>query len=107
MWKSSDKKSESVLTAIVAYSDGVGVQLYDTKGGTAAVQYLPYGVQSVPPEGVKAAAAEINGRIYMLGVEGVLDKPLDPGEVALFSAGGASIVLKNDGNVYINGRLVV
>ncbi len=31
---------------------------------------------------------------------------LKPGELMLYSAGGASIVLKNDGSVLINGKAV-
>ena len=32
---------------------------------------------------------------------------IQPGEVMVFSAGGASVLLKNDGNVYITGNLHV
>jgi phage gp45-like len=31
--------------------------------------------------------------------------PLAPGELALYSQGGASVVLKNNGDVVINGKV--
>ena len=44
------------------------------------------------------------GGAVCLGVIAAPPEPLEPGEVMLYSAGGASIVLKNNGKVLINGR---
>jgi hypothetical protein len=65
---------------------------------------FPYGVVSVPPAGESAVVLPLaDGEVGL----GVLSKGvgLEEGEVMLYSKGGASIVLKNDGRVLINGRV--
>lgn len=65
---------------------------------------MPYGVVSVPPVGECAVVLplEDGGGISL----GVVSKGADlaEGEVMLRSKGGASIVLKNNGKVLINGE---
>lgn len=66
---------------------------------------MPYGFASVVPVGESAVVLPLaNGEVSL----GVLAKNvgLDEGEVMLSSKGGASIVLKNDGRVLINGKVV-
>lgn len=64
---------------------------------------LPYGVVSVPPTGECAVVLPLDDGEVSLGVI-AKSKALEEGEVMLFSKGGASIVLKNDGRVIINGK---
>ena len=45
----------------------------------------------------------VYGGELCMGVVAPQEK-LESGELMLYSAGGASITLKNDGNVYINGK---
>lgn len=66
----------------------------------------PYGVVSVPPIGTNAVVLPLDDGEVGLGVISRSGK-LEEGEVMLFSKGGASIVLKNNGKVLINGREVV
>ncbi|MGN1130444.1 MAG: hypothetical protein ACI4Q8_03750 [Ruminococcus sp.] len=63
----------------------------------------PYGIAYVPVVGEKSIVLPTSHGDICLGV---LSKGqhLQPGELMLFSSGGASIQLKNDGNVYINGK---
>lgn len=66
---------------------------------------MPYGFASVVPVGESAVVLPLaNGEVSL----GVLanNVELDEGEVMLSSKGGASIVLKNDGRVLINGKAV-
>jgi phage gp45-like len=66
---------------------------------------FPYGLVSAAPEGERAVVLPLRDGETGLGVlRG--DSGLEPGEVMLYSKGGASIVLKNDGRVLINGREV-
>ena len=67
--------------------------------------YFPYGVVSMPPAGEHAVVLPLNDGEVGLGVlpHGV---SVQAGEVMLYSKGGASLVLKNDGRVLINGREV-
>lgn len=62
---------------------------------------LPYGFSSTPPSGNQAVL--LNG--MCAGVAAVQDSRLEEGEVCLYSAGGAEILLKNDGTVVINGQV--
>ena len=64
---------------------------------------LPYGVVSVPPKGEKAVVLALDDGEVGLGVISGASG-LEEGEVMLFSRGGASIVLKNNGKVLINDR---
>lgn len=63
----------------------------------------PYGVVSVPPAGESSVVIPVSSGDVCAGVIAP-EKELSPGELMLYSAGGASIVLKNDGGVYINGK---
>lgn len=63
---------------------------------------FPYGFSSLAEEGGKAVL--IDG--FCAGVAQLPDGDLGRGEVRLYSAGGAEILLKNDGSVVINGQVI-
>ncbi len=65
---------------------------------------MPYGVVSTPPVGEKTVVLPTKKGDVCLGVY-TNDSTLQPGELMLRSQGGASIVLKNDGTVLINGKV--
>ena len=64
---------------------------------------FPYGLVSVPPAGERAVVLPLEDGEAGLGVLSS-GEGLEEGEVMLYSKGGASVVLKNDGRVIINGR---
>ncbi|MBQ6626254.1 MAG: phage baseplate assembly protein [Ruminococcus sp.] len=64
----------------------------------------PYGVVSTPPAGEKTVVLPTKKGDVCLGVYSNAST-LQPGELMLCSKGGASIVLKNDGSVLINGKV--
>lgn len=64
----------------------------------------PFGVVSRPPVGERAVVLPLEKENVCLGVY-ANDSTLQPGELMLCSKGGASIVLKNDGTVLINGKV--
>lgn len=66
----------------------------------------PYGVAYVPPIGSRSLILPTDAGAVCLGVIEAPDAELEQGELMLYSAGGARIVLKNDGRVLINGRAV-
>ena len=66
---------------------------------------VPYGFASVVPVGESAVVLPLANGEVSLGVLAI-NVDLDEGEVMLSSKGGASIVLKNDGRVLINGKAV-
>ncbi|MEE0956731.1 MAG: hypothetical protein UH734_01435 [Ruminococcus sp.] len=65
---------------------------------------FPYGIVSIPPEGHSAVVLPLEDGEVALGVTDN-SAAVEPGEVALFSKGGASLVLKNNGDVVINGQV--
>lgn len=82
------------------------------KDGTAVVSSgehkrlkscFPYGIISVPPTGEHAVVLPLDDGEVNLGVIAESSN-LNEGELMLYSKGGASIVLKNDGRVLVNGQ---
>lgn len=65
---------------------------------------LPFGLATIPQEGSKVVVMQTERGFVCSGI-GTPGVKLNPGEVMLYSAGGASIVLKNNGQVLINGRV--
>lgn len=83
-----------------ASSAGLNVQADVENRDTKVVS--PYGIVSIPEIGSKVVMTKIEDKFLMSG--SLQDNvSLEPGELMLYSAGGASIVLKNDGKVLING----
>ncbi len=64
---------------------------------------FPYGLVSVAPKGEKAVVLPLSDGEVGLGII-AKKQGLEEGEVMLYSKGGASIVLKNNGKVLINGE---
>lgn len=64
-------------------------------------QLFPYGFSSLTAEGEKAVL--LDG--ICAGVSSLPDSSLEEGEVRLYSAGGAEILLKSTGDVVINGQV--
>ncbi len=95
---------EQPFTAQVVFADGESVNLAGAQGSGKAIQFLPYGIESVPPNGSRAVAVPTGRTLCVCGTQTEGKLELEPGEIGLFSSGGASIVLKNDGSVVINGR---
>lgn len=64
----------------------------------------PYGIVYNPPLGEKSVVLPLTKEQACIGVVAPY-KQLQEGELMLYSKGGASIVLKNDGSVVINGKV--
>lgn len=63
----------------------------------------PYGILFAPPQGEKAVVLPLADQAVCLGT--ISEKEtVQPGELLLYSKGGAKILLSNDGKVYINGK---
>ena len=65
---------------------------------------FPYGIFSVAPSGERAVVLPLEDGEVALGVTDN-SQNIEVGELALFSQGGASIILKNNGDVVINGQV--
>lgn len=62
---------------------------------------FPYGFSSLAAQGGKAVM--LDG--FCAGISSFPDSMLEEGEVRLYSAGGAEILLKSSGEVVINGQV--
>ena len=91
---------------IRAANSGGNVSVSATRDYRALPVAAPAGIAYVPVTGASAIVTEGDGGPVCLGVIAAPPEELQAGELMLYSAGGASIVLKNDGKVLINGREV-
>ncbi len=100
------------LTRQLASSTGIRLRNGQVEGGGEFAvqgevrfrqpeQLFPYGFASAAAGGRQAVM--LDG--YCAGLSATPDTSLAEGEVRLYSAGGAEILLKNDGAVVINGQV--
>lgn len=87
-----------VSSGQVAGGDGFSVR--GDREYQAPEMLLPYGFSSLAEAGEKAVM--LDG--FCAGISALPDGGLKEGEVRLYSAGGAEILLKNTGEVVINGQ---
>lgn len=64
----------------------------------------PYGLAYLPPDGAQAVILASDAGNVCIGTLAE-DKGIQAGEVLLYSTGGASVYLKNTGEVVINGQV--
>ncbi len=64
----------------------------------------PWGIAYLPPNAAQAVVVSTNAGDACIGAF-AQEKGLEPGELMLFSAGGAEIYLKNNGDIEINGQI--
>ncbi|HHV31051.1 hypothetical protein [Caproiciproducens sp. LBM24188] len=63
----------------------------------------PWGIAFAPPAGARAVLVKTESGTACIGVVGD-HREIQPGELLLYSSGGAEIYLKNSGEVVINGQ---
>ncbi len=102
--RSFDKESASLGKVTAAKNGAVAVS--STRDHRELLAAAPYGVAYVPTAGSRAVVVPCDGGAVCLGRAVEPPESLQAGELMLYSSGGASIVLKNDGRVLINGREV-
>lgn len=102
---SGNKKQEVSHLGEVTKADSKNVSLQGEREYRNLPTVCPFGIVSVPKIGSKSVVIPIDDGFAFSGV--ISDSTnLEPGELMLYSAGGASIVLKNSGKVLINGNEV-
>lgn len=102
MWLTRQLQQEEGLrlrSGLVQTDENFSVQ--GEKEFRSPEQLMPYGVSSRATGGREAVMLGS----YCAGVVGGADSALKAGEVRLYSSGGAEILLKNNGNVVINGQI--
>ena len=66
--------------------------------------FCPYGIVSIPTTGSKVFLIPTSSGYLYSGALTQNHENLAAGEIGLYSYGGASLVLKNDGRVLVNGN---
>ena len=104
--------SKKIAAANLDKEDTVCAEVTDTNSGALNVQngfeyreiesVAPRGISYVPIQGDKTIVIPVGDSFVCIGTV-MKDEGLEPGELKLSSSGGASIVLKNNGSVLING----
>ena len=97
---------DSPSVGVVCATAGDKVAVSATNEHLSLPVALPYGIAYAPPVGSRSVVLPTEAGNVCIGVLAQARDDLLPGELMLYSAGGASIVLKNDGRVLINGRAV-
>ena len=69
--------------------------------------YTPFGMEFFPSEGQKVLLVSCGNHTVCVGVEMEKSSKLNAGEIRLFSQGGASIELKNDGSIILNNAVTI
>ncbi|MBR5773838.1 MAG: hypothetical protein IKY44_03200 [Clostridia bacterium] len=69
--------------------------------------YTPPGIEFYPSEGQRVLLISCGNQTVCAGVEMQKSSTLRSGEIRLFSQGGASIVLKNNGSIVLNGKVTI
>lgn len=110
MWLTSflnkEKGSKFATKGSITASGQQSVQVDASTQHRDVAVVAPYGIAYVPPVGEGAVVVPFDGGEACVGVVSAAPHNLQRGELMLYSAGGASIVLKNDGSVLINGEKV-
>lgn len=105
MWlvKQVAQAGKSQGPSLQAGQTAVGGELVGDCASRGAAQCLPYGIYVRPPQGEALLWVTAQGRPLCLGTVREQEPPLEEGEILLQNAAGASLRLRADGRVVING----
>ncbi len=110
MWLTSflNKENKGAVARMgsVSGADSKGVNIDASTQHRGVNVVAPFGIAYVPPVGEGAVVVPFDGGEACVGVLTEAPVKLQRGELMLYSMGGASIILKNDGSVHINGKQV-
>ena len=96
------EKVINATSAKVTMSDKNVVCTTGSEEHRSLSSYAPYGVCSVPPTGTQVLI--LDSEIGSVCTGTLCDnRQVQSGELRLFSQGGAYILLKNDGDILLNG----
>lgn len=101
MWLTQQLGKREGLTLSSGQVAGGGLDVKGEREYKSPEMLLPYGFSSLAEAGDKAVM--LDG--FCAGVPALPDAGLEEGEVRLYSAGGAEILLKNTGEVVVNGHV--
>lgn len=98
------KENPAVTAGSVTNSYGSQMEVEASSKHRDVPVVAPYGVVCVPPAGEQAVMVHTPLGDACVGVVHSEEYSLEPGEIMLRSLGGATLILRNDGKVYVNGK---
>lgn len=102
----ADKHRQRNIThGVVVHTDGNKTSINTVQEFKEVDKIVPYGIMYSAPIGSKSVVVPVGKSQVCAGIICNRNDELEPGELLLFSSGGAKIHLKNDGTVIINGKI--
>lgn len=103
---SNKNKNVTCITGKVVSSADRRIAAASSDGTAQFSVVAPKGIDYVPQMNDNSVVISSDSERFCIGVRRS-DNPyeIQPGELALYSQGGAYIILKNDGSVVINGQV--
>lgn len=98
MIEARGRKPEADVASVTGAGTAQGAQEYRSLPFAG-----PWGIAYRPPNAAQAVVVSTSAGDTCIGVL-AQEKGLQPGELMLFSSGGAEIYLKNSGEIEINGQ---
>ena len=103
---SRQKEAERPVAGTISGEQNGGLLLQSSSEYREVAAAGPYGVKSLPPAGENAVGVVSGEKTFCLGVE-IDPMGLQPGELVLFSSGGAKITLTRDGKIQLEGQVFI
>ncbi len=100
---SGNEKNSKPFFAKVTSASASNVNVQADRECRNLKMQFPFGIVSTPTVGSKVVIIPTENECVLSGTVN-LQENLEPGELMLYSSGGASIILKNNGKVLINGK---
>ncbi len=89
----------------VTNSNNSTINTSSTVSSNGVLNYSPYGYSFSAPKGEEVLLINSSLGTVGAGIK-MKNENLSSGEIAISSIGGAKIILKNDGTVFINGIII-
>lgn len=102
--------SQKIIASQAARPSAEMAQVTGTAAAQGANEYRglpfagPWGIAYQPPNAAQAVIVATNAGDACIGTLAA-DRGLNPGELLLYSSGGAELYLKNNGDIVINGQV--
>lgn len=100
------RRQRSAEDARITAADKSHIDANGTKLHSSLPCLAPFGIASIMPSGSQAVIIPVGTGSAALGIVQSTSEELEAGEIMLYSAGGARLVLKNNGSIIANGKVI-
>lgn len=96
----SNKTAKKADLGLITNNSGNRLNIQGSQQYHRITSAAPYGIESNPPKGAKSVIIPLEHTGLCIGICNE-SNDLQPGELKLFSSGGAELLLKNDGSIAV------